>query len=92
MYDSVSKVFSEMVFPAFNDDDAKRSFIDFMKNKQRDIDPLHYTLFYVGEYDRIDGNIKGLKNNHERVMSGIDFMRESDKVITLPEKEVDNEK
>lgn len=81
MYDRVSQVFSEMVFRAHNDEDAKRSFGSFIKNN-KDIDPLHYSLFFVGEYDRVDGKVKGVENgNNEYVCAGVDFIKVEKEVI-----------
>ena len=78
IYDQVAEVYGEWLFPALNDKDAKRAFVDFVNSgKVRREDVI---LYEVGSYDRIDGVIKGY-DIPKMIMSGIDVGRkESDDV------------
>ena len=51
-YDRVSKLFGEQLFYAYNEDEAKRSFV---KTVTRDgvTSKDDIELYYVGEYDRV---------------------------------------
>lgn len=72
-YDRVARVFGPFMFPAENDEDAKRGFQRFVTNGQ-EINKDDYELYYLGEYDRIDGVVKGLDEpGHEFIIAGKDF-------------------
>ena len=62
LYDRVSRIYSEMPFPAVNDNDASRAFLH-MCEKKEDIDPTDLSLFFIGEYDCVDGTLVGIEGH-----------------------------
>lgn len=58
IYDLVSEVFSEFPFPGVNDNDAIRGFTNGVNAPENKTNPLDYSLYNIGVYDRITGNIE----------------------------------
>lgn len=78
-YDRVAMLYGDSVFPAWNDDDAKRGFAQFLKSNSENIRPHDYQLVRLGVYDRVDGaiildDLQGQK--HVFICSGQDIVKE----------------
>ena len=78
-YDRVARQHGQKVWEAVNDDDAKRAFMNEMQKSPDHVNPLDYSLHFVGTWDIIDGRLEGLKDkNNEFIMSG--------EAVGMPEK------
>lgn len=75
IYDQVSEVHGEWIFPAINSADARRMFDQFIaKGEAR---PQDVILYEIGVYDRVTGIFKGYDIPH-LIVSGIDVTRKEE--------------
>lgn len=82
IYDKVAMICGEMPFRAMNEDDAKRSFLGAIQRGDNDIskNPQDYILLEIGEYDRVEGKLKGYDIT-KHVMTGSEAQRQETEVI-----------
>lgn len=70
-YDEVAQLFHTVLLYHINDADAKRSF-EMAFNEARHARKQDWSLYHIGEYDRVDGKIDAL-TKPRLVMMGIDI-------------------
>lgn len=63
IYDEKAEIFSHFPHPASTENDAIRAFSDALTNPQSEFSkhPLDYSLYHIGTYDVITGEVKALQ-------------------------------
>lgn len=87
IYDKVSMMFVGWPFKAMNEGEAMRTFLQLIQDGNTTIskNPHDFMLVHVGEFDVIDGKVKGNDIN-KNVMSGSEILKK----VMESEQEVEN--
>lgn len=74
VYDCVAELFHDRFIPAHNDNDAKRGFGEGINQKGVRYQDL--SLYWVGEYDRVEGTIRISNTSGPKlIITGLDMKR-----------------